>query len=89
MSRQWKNIQQNIDLTIEDADYQLVLSCSGHDYPAKITDDPANSEPADFEMEYTIKSGERDGEPMTREDMDDLQESFDNEIYEAIMEQSC
>lgn len=83
-NKKWIGVKAVIQPEIEGKSYCFAVTHSGHDYPARITNDPEFSEPADFEIYIDeIKEGYCDGEEMTREQV----EAFFDEHYDRLVDE--
>lgn len=89
--RSWKDVSTIIELDDIDGKYYcFAVTHSGHDYQARITNDPEFSEPADFEIYIdSVDNGYCDGEEMTRAEIDDFWDKYHDEMVDALMAQDC
>lgn len=86
--RTWKDVSAIIELDDIDGKYYcFTVAHSGHDYQARITNDPEFSEPPDFEINIdSVESGYCNGDEMSRAEIDAFWDKYHDEMIDALME---
>ena len=87
----WEKATTVVELDIsensETVCYMVTLKHSVHYYPFIFGKEPYDCEPADQEIEIDeIVSGFRDGDDMSREELDDFLERYNDELCQKILE---